>query len=128
MAAIAFVLEEIIGDLNSRYLGGLLLASVLGAFMVHGIIGRELSFLYAPRRHADLDRLCADPARGGAGRSCRGVFPEGLHGPARVLQTDAPRAPLGPAGCRGAHPPGPSAWRSSSGRGASGSSRSATET
>jgi CIC family chloride channel protein len=45
MAAIAFVLEEIIGDLNSRYLGGLLLASVLGAFMVHGIIGREPSFL-----------------------------------------------------------------------------------
>ena len=40
MAAIAFVLEEIIGDLNSRYMGGLLLASVLGAFMVHGIIGR----------------------------------------------------------------------------------------
>jgi len=45
MAAIAFVLEEIIGGLNSRYLGGLLLASVLGAFMVHGIIGREPSFL-----------------------------------------------------------------------------------
>jgi CIC family chloride channel protein len=45
MAAIAFVLEEILGDLNSRYLGGLLLASVLGAFMVHGIIGRQPSFL-----------------------------------------------------------------------------------
>jgi len=45
MAAIAFVLEEIIGDLNSRYMGGLLLASVLGAFMVHGIIGRQPSFL-----------------------------------------------------------------------------------
>jgi len=45
MAAIAFVLEEIIGDLNSRYMGGLLLASVIGAFMVHGIIGRQPSFL-----------------------------------------------------------------------------------
>ena len=45
MAAIAFVLEEMIGDLNSRYLGGLLLASVLGALMVHGIIGRAPSFL-----------------------------------------------------------------------------------
>jgi CIC family chloride channel protein len=44
MAAIAFVLEEIIGDLNSRYMGGLLLASVIGAFMVHGIIGRQPSF------------------------------------------------------------------------------------
>ncbi len=45
LAAISFTLEEIIGDLNSRYVGGLLLASVLGAFMVHGIIGRQPSFL-----------------------------------------------------------------------------------
>jgi CIC family chloride channel protein len=45
LAAITFVLEEIIGDLNSRYLGGLLLASVIGAFMVHGILGRQPSFL-----------------------------------------------------------------------------------
>jgi len=45
LSGIAFVLEEIIGDLHSRYLGGLLLASVLGAFMVHGIIGRAPSFL-----------------------------------------------------------------------------------
>lgn len=45
LAAITFVLEEIIGDLNSRYLGGLLLASVIGAFMVHGLVGREPAFL-----------------------------------------------------------------------------------
>ena len=45
LAAITFVLEEIIGDLNSRYLGGLLLASVIAAFMVHGIIGRQPAFL-----------------------------------------------------------------------------------
>ncbi len=44
LAATTFVLEEIIGDLNSRMLGSVLLASVLGAFVVHGIIGRQPSF------------------------------------------------------------------------------------
>ena len=44
LAATTFVLEEIIGDLNSRMLGAVLLASVLGAFMVHGIIGQQPSF------------------------------------------------------------------------------------
>jgi len=44
LAAITFVLEEIIGDLNSRFLGSVLLASVLGAFMVHGLIGPEPAF------------------------------------------------------------------------------------
>jgi CIC family chloride channel protein len=39
LASITFVLEEIIGDLNSRFLGSVLLASVLGAFVVQGIIG-----------------------------------------------------------------------------------------
>ena len=38
------MLEEIIGDLNSRLLGGVLLASVLGALVVHGVIGRQPSF------------------------------------------------------------------------------------
>jgi len=44
LAATTFVLEEIIGDLNSRFLGAVLLASVLGALVVHGIIGRQPSF------------------------------------------------------------------------------------
>jgi len=44
LAATTFVLEEIIGDLNSRLLGGVLLASVLGALVVHGIIGRQPAF------------------------------------------------------------------------------------
>jgi CIC family chloride channel protein len=44
LAATTFVLEEIIGDLNSRLLGSVLLASVLGALLVHGIIGRQPSF------------------------------------------------------------------------------------
>jgi chloride channel protein, CIC family len=44
LAATTFVLEEIIGDLNSRMLGGVLLAAVLGAFAVHGIVGPQPSF------------------------------------------------------------------------------------
>jgi CIC family chloride channel protein len=44
LAATTFVLEEIIGDLNSRLLGSVLLASVLGALVVHGIIGKNPSF------------------------------------------------------------------------------------
>jgi chloride channel protein, CIC family len=45
LAAMAFVLEEIIGDLNSRMLGGVLLASVLGALVVQGIIGKQPAFI-----------------------------------------------------------------------------------
>ncbi len=44
LAATTFVLEEIIGDLNSRLLGAVLLASVIGAFVVHAIIGKQPSF------------------------------------------------------------------------------------
>jgi CIC family chloride channel protein len=44
LAATTFVLEEIIGDLNSRLLGSVLLAAVLGALVVHGIIGKQPAF------------------------------------------------------------------------------------
>lgn len=44
LAAIAFVLEEIIGDLNSRLLGGVVLASFLGALAVNGVIGPQPAF------------------------------------------------------------------------------------
>ena len=44
LAAVAFVLEEIIGDLNSRSLGAVLFASVIGAFVVHGCIGPQPAF------------------------------------------------------------------------------------
>ncbi len=44
LAAVAFVLEEIIGDLNSRALGSVLLASVIGAFIVHAFIGAQPAF------------------------------------------------------------------------------------
>jgi CIC family chloride channel protein len=44
LAAVTFVLEEIIADLNSNLLGSVLLASVIGAFVVHGIIGKQPAF------------------------------------------------------------------------------------
>ena len=44
LAAVTFVLEEIIEDLNSRFLGSVLLAGVLGALVVHGLVGRQPAF------------------------------------------------------------------------------------
>ncbi len=44
LASVAFVLEEIIGDLNSRSLGPVLLAAVVGAFVVHAFIGAQPAF------------------------------------------------------------------------------------
>jgi len=44
LASVAFVLEEIIGDLNSRSLGTVLLAAVVGAFVVHACIGPQPAF------------------------------------------------------------------------------------
>ncbi len=48
LAGVAFVLEEIIGDLNSRALGSVLLASVIGAFVVHAVIGAQPAFGLPP--------------------------------------------------------------------------------
>ncbi|HEY2711333.1 MAG TPA: chloride channel protein [Chthoniobacterales bacterium] len=45
LAAITFVLEEIVQDLNSPLIGSIILASVLGAFTVHAIIGRNPAFV-----------------------------------------------------------------------------------
>lgn len=47
LAAITFIIEEIIGDLRSRYLGSVILASVTGAFVVHAVIGRQPAFKMA---------------------------------------------------------------------------------
>lgn len=44
LAAVTFVLEEIIADLNSNLLGGVLLASVIGAIVVHALIGKQPAF------------------------------------------------------------------------------------
>jgi len=45
LAAVTFVLEEIIGDLNSRMLGAVLLAAVIGALVAHGLLGAQPAFI-----------------------------------------------------------------------------------
>jgi CIC family chloride channel protein len=42
------VLEEVVQDLNSRILGSVLLASVIGAFVVHGLVGKQPAFELLP--------------------------------------------------------------------------------
>lgn len=44
IAAVTFVMEEIIQDLNSNLLGSVLLASVIGALVVHGLVGPQPAF------------------------------------------------------------------------------------
>lgn len=47
IAAVTFVLEEVIQDLNSNLLGRVLLASIVGAFLTHAIIGKQPAFAMA---------------------------------------------------------------------------------
>lgn len=47
LAAVTFVLEEIIGDLNSRLLGSILLAAMVGALVTHGLLGPQPAFTLA---------------------------------------------------------------------------------
>ena len=44
LAAIAFIIEEVVGDLNNRYLGHVVLSSVIGAFVVYALLGRQPAF------------------------------------------------------------------------------------
>lgn len=48
LAAVAFVLEEILGDLNSNLLGTVVVAAVLGAFIVHAFLGQHPAFALPP--------------------------------------------------------------------------------
>jgi len=47
LAGVTFVLEELIGDLNSRLLGSVIIGALLGALVAHGIIGPQPSFALA---------------------------------------------------------------------------------
>lgn len=68
LAAIMFVIEEILGGLNNRYLGGVILASVLGALVVHAIVGEQPAFgialAHAPSSGAYLAILFVAPISG----------------------------------------------------------------
>lgn len=61
LAAITFVLEELVGDLNSRLLGTVVLASVVGAFVVHALVGRQPAFEVPPVAAASWSMYLAVP-------------------------------------------------------------------
>ena len=69
LASVAFVLEEVIGDLNSRSLGPVLLAAVVGAFVVHAFIGPAAGFRPSKNRRTNLARVSTHALVGGDGRS-----------------------------------------------------------
>jgi CIC family chloride channel protein len=48
LAAITFVLEEVIGDLHSRLLGRVVVAAVIGALVGHAVLGAQPAFQSAP--------------------------------------------------------------------------------
>jgi CIC family chloride channel protein len=45
LSGMAFVLEEIIQDLNSNLLGSVVVAAVIGAIIVHGLVGKQPAFI-----------------------------------------------------------------------------------
>ncbi len=44
LAAITFIIEEVVGDMNNKYLGKVVLSSVIGAFVVYAFLGRQPAF------------------------------------------------------------------------------------
>ena len=44
LAAITFVLEELLGDFGSRAMGKVVLGAVIGAFTVHALVGKQPAF------------------------------------------------------------------------------------
>jgi CIC family chloride channel protein len=72
LAAVTFVLEEIISDLNSALLGSVLLASVLGAFVVHGLVGKQPAFILTAVESPNWRAYLLTPAVAAAA-ACIGV-------------------------------------------------------
>ena len=97
LAATTFVLEEIIGDLNSRLLGGVLLASVLGALVVHGVIGKQPSFTLTGVDAPSWLGYALTPVVAALAGLVGRVFPEGLAGLARADEGTPPGSRLAAA-------------------------------
>ncbi len=74
LAAITFVMEEVLNDLNSRYLGSIILSAVLGAFVVHAIIGRQPAFEMPQFGAASWHVYALVPLVAAAGASVAGLF------------------------------------------------------
>ena len=86
---VAFVLEEILEDLNSRFLGPVLVAAVIGAYTVHAMIGSQASI--AKNRRADVACLSVHGVGCRAGSLDRRGIPEGTRG-SRALEKGRPSA------------------------------------
>lgn len=65
LAAITFVLEELIGNLNSKSLGKVVLAAVFGAFTVHALVGRQPAFTLPAVKTSSWIVYCLVPLAAG---------------------------------------------------------------
>lgn len=94
LAAITFVLEEIIEDLNnSRFLGNILLASVIGAFMVYALVGVNPAFIMPRMGFPDWYVYLLAPIVAGAGALIGAFFQKttlGLRGACRTVFAPIP--------------------------------------
>ncbi len=74
LAAVTFVLEEIIEDLNSRFLGSVLLAAVIGALVAHGLLGPQPAFSLEPIETPSWRAYLLVPIVAGLSALAGGVF------------------------------------------------------
>lgn len=74
IAAITFVMEEMLNDLKGRYLGSIVLSAVLGAFVVHAIIGRRPMYEMPPFEASSWHVYALVPVVAAVGASIAGVF------------------------------------------------------
>jgi CIC family chloride channel protein len=77
LAAVAFVLEEILEDLNSRFLGSVLLAAVVGAFVVHAFLGAQPAFELPRIGEPSWRAYCLMPVAAGLAALAGAAFQRG---------------------------------------------------
>lgn len=61
LAAMTFVLEEVVEDMNSRILGAMIFASVIGALVVRATIGDHPAFVVPEIEHVSWQVTCITP-------------------------------------------------------------------
>jgi chloride channel protein, CIC family len=77
LGAIAFVLEEIIGDLHSRYLGTVVLGAVMGALVAHALIGPQPAFQVSLAGQPDWIGYLLCPVVAAVAAAMGGLFQRG---------------------------------------------------
>ncbi|MCR5183940.1 MAG: chloride channel protein [Opitutales bacterium] len=74
LAAVAFVLEEIVGDFNSRLLGSVLIAALVGTLISQAILGGAPLFTIPAGTGAGWELYCCVPAVAAASTLCGLAF------------------------------------------------------